>query len=178
MNKGILSASGKWLLFLGADDMLFKPTTLSSVFSDPISDQTKMIIGKIKYNCIKSDSVYIKKNDGLVSPSWSIKLWIKNSLQHQALFYCRDLFDNHKYSSKYKILSDYAFNLHLYNKRIPVKIINEIIAYCGSTGASKKYSWALYKEEIKLKIDRSSLLLKPLFFLIVLAKYLIKKNEA
>ena len=177
MNKGISLAKGEWLCFLGADDQLFNKTTLATIFSRPITDQPKILIGKIKYDWKEKDSVFIKRKDGLVTSSWSKKLWIKNVLHHQSLFYRKELFATRKYSLKYKILADYAFNLHLYKKRIKIRIVDETIAVCGTEGLSKKYNWNLYKEEIELKTGESSLLLKPLFFFIAFVKYLLKRGN-
>jgi hypothetical protein len=122
----------------------------------------------------KNDTIYTHTKEGLIVSSWSKKLWIKNALHHQSLFYRKELFAIQKYSLKYKILADYAFNLNLYKKRIKIKIVNEIIAICGTKGLSKEYNWNLYKEEIELKTSESSLLLKPIFFLIAFLKYLLK----
>jgi len=177
MNKGISIAKGEWLYFLGTDDCLFNKTTLATIFSKPILDQTKILIGKIKYDWKEKDSVFIKRKDGLFTSSWSKKLWIKNSLHHQSLFYRKKLFTSRKYSLKYKILADYAFNLRLYKKGIKIKMVDKTIAVCRTTGLSKQYNWNLYKEEIELKTEESSILLKPLFFFIAFVKFLLKTGN-
>ncbi len=176
MNKAIALAHGEWLYFLGADDMLFDTTVLANIFSKPIATDIKMIIGKIKYNIKKNDVVYTNNKNGIVSSSWSKKLWIKNSLHHQGTFYRKELFSNRSFSLKYKVLSDHAMNLQLFKKNIKTRKVDSIIALCGTGGLSKNYNWALYKEEIELKTTESSILLKPLFLLIGYSKYLLKKT--
>ena len=64
----------------------------------------------------------------------------------------------------------------MFKKNTKVKFLNNIIALCGTSGISKKYDWKLYKEEIELKTSESSLLLKPLFVIIAISKYLIKRT--
>jgi len=175
MNKGILESKGEWLYFLGDDDQLYTENTLDAIFSQPVENHAKMIIGSIQYNLKKGDKVYANKGNGIVVSSWSKKLWIKNSIHHQGVFYKRELFSNLKYDLKYNILADHALNLILFKKGIGVKIIDDIIALCGTNGQSKNYSWDLYKEEITLKIGESSLLLKPVFMIIGFSKFLLKK---
>lgn len=174
MNQGILRSKGKWLYFLGSDDKLYSKNTLAEVFKDQVSVNQKMIIGKIKYNYKKSDSFLLKKNDGIVKPSWTNQLWINNTLPHQSIFYNKELFIDKEYSLGYKILADYAFNLHLFKKRNKVKIIDKIISICNTEGLSKNYNWKLYKEEIRIKTNESSLIYKPVFVLLALTKYLLK----
>jgi hypothetical protein len=176
MNKGISLSKGSWLYFLGTDDQLFDKTTFFTIFSKQIADKTKLIIGRIMYDLKKEDIIYTH-NKGLIIPSWSKKLWIKNSIHHQGAFYKRELFTNHKYDLKYSILADYALNLHLYKKKVKVKVIDVIIALCGTDGVSKKHHWNMYKEEINLKVNESSNLFKPMFITIAYFKYLLKKAK-
>ena len=176
MNKGIENANGEWLYFLGDDDKLVSPDTLAKVFADKAYRENKLLIGNISYNYSNADSYFLKKNDGTLKPSWSFKLWIKNSLHHQGLFYKNTLFKNANYALEYGILSDYHFNLGLYKKQIKVSYLNQVIAICGTNGISKKYDWKTYKEEIQLKVSRSSKILQPLFFGISFLKYLVKKK--
>jgi len=177
MNKGINLSKGKWLYFLGTDDILFNPTILSSIFSKSIPHEKQMIIGRIKYDLKTNDNVYTHNNEGLVVSSWSRKLWIKNALHHQAVFYKKELFSNLKYDLKYTILADHALNLQLYKKKVDAKIIDTIIALCGTDGQSKKYHWKMYKEEIDLKVAASSYFFKPIFVIIGYIKYLLKKTN-
>ena len=175
MNKGISLAKGEWLYFLGADDTLAHTTILKSIFSKPLDDKTQLIVGKVRYNWKEGDARILKKNNGLITPSWSMKIWIKNTLHHQAIFYRKTLFASQNYNTSYNLLADYAFNLTLYKKKIAIKIIDTIIAICGTDGLTKNNNWLLYKEEISLKTTESSILLRPFFFLIAYGKFLLKK---
>lgn len=175
MNKGISLSSGKWLYFLGSDDSLKDETVLEDVAKE-LQPNFDVLSGEIQYKFVDSDSRQIRRNKGVFSSNWSKKLWIKNTVHHQATFYRRELFKESQYNTDYKILADYEFNLRLFKKKKRVKIIPNIIALCGTQGISKNYNWSLYKEEIKFKTKLSSKLLWPLFFKIALLKYLFKKT--
>ncbi len=159
---------------MGADDSLKEKTTLENVAKE-LQPNFDVVSGKIQYQFSDSDARQIKKNNGVFSSKWSKKLWIKNTVHHQATFYKRELFKENQYNTNYKVLADYAFNLRVFTNKKNVKIIPNIIAFCNSQGISKNYNWSLYKEEIKFKTKASSRLLWPLFFKIALLKYLFKK---
>lgn len=173
MNKGIDFASGEWLYFLGADDKLFKKDTLSKV-NRLLNNQVDLVSGKIKYDFCNKDSRFLKKNDGVFRTKWSSKMWIKNTVHHQSVFYKKQIFDTNRYQLSYEILADYQFNLSLFKKGLKHTSINEIVAICGTEGISKKHQWKLYKEEIGFKTRASSKLLKPVFFTLAVFKYLLK----
>ena len=175
MNKGVVQSKGEWLLFLGADDKLYSKETLNNIFNKPIDNSTELILGKIKFDWKKNDTYFIKKNNGVITPSWSNQIWIKNTLPHQGIFYNRNVFEDVGYSLNYGILADYALNLKLYKEKLKVKVIDTIISVCATNGISKKYSWKLYKEEIKLKTEASSIVLKPFFLFIAGVKYIVKR---
>lgn len=175
MNKGISLSKGNWLLFLGADDKLYSNEILSNIFNEPVDKSTELIIGKIKFDWKKTDSSFLKRNDGIITPAWSKKIWIKNTLPHQGVFYNMCVFQDARYSFDYDILADYAFNLCLYKKNTNVKVVDAIISICGANGVSKNYNWSQYQEEIKLKTTESSILFKPFFIVNSGIKYLIKK---
>jgi glycosyltransferase involved in cell wall biosynthesis len=175
MNKGIDMSKGNWLFFLGCDDLFYDNKTLESIFSETVNDDISLIIGKVQYDFSSRDSLMIKKNKGLFEPSWSKKMWLKNTLHHQGVFYKRELFSIQKYALNYQILSDYDFNLKMFRSNKKVQIINQIISISRTEGISKNYNWQLYKEEIDLKTRQSSLLFKPFFYLLGTGKFLLKK---
>nr|WP_081816958.1 glycosyltransferase [Polaribacter sp. Hel_I_88] len=175
MNKGISLAKGEWLYFLGTGDFFNNETVLQEV-SKYLSNNTYSIIsGSIVYQGNKKPFVY-SKSKMTKTPFWSFSMWIRNGLHHQGTFYKKVLFKDIKYPLKYKILSDYWLNLYLYKSTISCKIINTIIANCNSDGVSKAGSWKIYKEEIDLKTDLSSVLFSPFFYSIAYIKFLSRKT--
>lgn len=178
MNKGILKAKGDWLYFLGCDDRLFEKSILQEVFNNLqlYPKKVDLIIGRVLYDMQGKESYFIKKNNGIVISRISQKLWLRNTLHHQSVFYNKKVFEARKYSLKYKILSDYDLNIGLLKNGVSELIIDNIVAVCKTTGLSKKHVWNLYKEEIALKTENSSVFLKPLFYMLSLIKYIMKKK--
>lgn len=177
MNKGVEKASGEWAYFLGCDDRLFNESTLKNIFNrgEEIKN-SDVIIGQIQYDLIGNESYFLKKNKGIIISSLTKKMWLLNTIHHQAIFYRKDIFLKLKYSLRYKILSDYNLNLNLFKQGVKKLVINDKISICKTNGKSKNYNWKLYKEEVELKTKNSSFLLKPIFYLIGIGKYIIKKT--
>ena len=63
----------------------------------------------------------------------------------------------------------------LYKKKIPCQIVDLLITNCNSDGVSKKGQWKIYQEEISLKTDLSSVYLAPLFYILSIIKYSLRK---
>lgn len=176
MNKGIMLAEGDWIYFMGVDDRFYNDDVLASFYSSITNKNAKIVVGQIIHKFSKKDSIFIKRNKGVVKPTWSRKIWLKNTLHHQGMFYNKSIFTDQVFNKKYKILADYALNLKLWNLNTPVLIIDKIIAKCGTDGLSKQYNWALYKEEINLKTDASSIVFMPLYAILVFFKYCLKQR--
>ena len=177
MNKGVKRAQGDWLYFLGCDDRLYNKNTLESVFNK-VGEVKEMdlIIGQIKYDLNGGESYFIRRKKGVVISSMSRKIWLKNTLHHQAIFYKKSVFSELEYSMQYQILSDYNLNINLFKQGVKELVIDEKIAICKTKGKSKDCNWKLYKEEIRLKTSNSSFLLKPVFYILGVGKYIIKKK--
>ena len=175
MNKGVSLAQGEWLYFMGVDDYFYDIDVLKSLAPLFETKSIKLIIGRIVYRFRDQDSIFIKKNKGLIKPIWSKKIWISNTLPHQGIFYQRSVFDSKRYDVRYEILGDYAFNLNLWKEKTPILIAENIIAYCGTSGISKKFSFSLYNEELLLKTRATSIFYIPLFSILMVVKYFFKK---
>lgn len=163
MNKGIEKSTGEWLYFLGADDKFSSNQTLLLFFMLREFASEKLLIGNVQYS-----------NEIKFISSFTSRLWYKNTVHHQSVFYKRELFDNVRYDENYKVLADYHFNLQLFKQCITHKKIDRIVAVCGEAGISKNYNWNLYKEEIMLKTSLSSIFMKPIFFILGISKYLFR----
>ena len=80
MNKGIKKAKGEWLYFLGSDDWLLTPETLSSVFSMDINSYD------IVYGDVESVQL-VPEHSG----EWSLST-IDYNRCHQCIFYKKKVF--------------------------------------------------------------------------------------
>jgi glycosyltransferase involved in cell wall biosynthesis len=174
MNSGIFLANGEWCYFLGTGDVFFRPNTLQLVFENKCIKQANLFSGSIRYQGHTRPFVY-SKNKRIKNPSWSFLIWIRNGLHHQGTFYRKALFSKYTYALKYRTLADYWFNLQLYKQNETCNIIPNMIAICNSDGVSKLGSWDLYREEISLKLELSSNLLLPFFYILAFMKYVLKK---
>lgn len=177
MNKGILKSKGKWLYFLGDDDIFFDEKVLQKIFSNEIDDQFKIIAGSIVYEAKESQFIY-SKSKTKKKPDWSFLMWIRNGLHHQGAFYRKELFDKQKYNLQYPVLADYALNLTFFNKKYKCKLEKIVTTKCSGNGLSKTRNFSIYKEEILLKTDQSSKLFLPFFFIIAILKYFLGKKNA
>lgn len=174
MNKGISLSKGEWLYFLGSGDELFDKFVLGTVFKENAVVNSNIITGKILYDGFSQPFIY-SKNKLLNNPTWNFSMWIRNGLHHQGTFYKSELFENQFYDLKYKILSDYHFNLSLYLKKENCKIINTVVAKCNSDGISKSGNWSIYREEIQVKTSLSFRYYYPIFYSIALIKFILRK---
>lgn len=174
MNTGISLSKGEWLYFLGAGDLFFSKHVLQIVFENSSDIKARLITGKIIYEGVLKPFVY-SKNKMTKAPSWSLFIWIVNGLHHQGTFYKRVLFLNINYNLKYKTLSDYWFNIHLFKNKEKCFLTDETIAKCNSDGVSKSGNWSLYQEEIDLKTALSLPISRPFFYSIAVMKFLVRK---
>jgi glycosyltransferase involved in cell wall biosynthesis len=174
MNKGVFLSKGEWLYFLGTGDVFYNKNVLNQVFENSLHENIGLIAGKIIYEGETKPFIYSKEKM-VKNVSWSSFMWIRNGLHHQGTFYRNTLFTNSKYCLKYKILSDYWFNLYLYKNKETCTLIDVLIAECNSDGVSKSGRWSIYQEEVQLKTDLSSPFFRPFFYSIAVVKFLSRK---
>ena len=125
MNKGIKQAQGKYLYFLGSDDILTVDLRiLTSFLIDPFT--------------IYYGSVRTSKSKGADGPFnvWRIAV---STINHQSIFYPAAAFKDGSYCEDYKILADWEFNLRCFgNESLRFQYIPHEIAYYSLTGISSQ----------------------------------------
>lgn len=124
MNKGVALSSGKFILFLGADD--------------------KLVINFKELAEILVDSNNVYYGDVILSPSrkvyggkYSTATLLNRNICHQSILYPRIVFDHFHFGNSYKYMEDYAMNLKLWNSTLfTFSYISKIISIYNVEGLS------------------------------------------
>lgn len=134
MNKGISKASGSWIYFLGADDVLYDSEVISDVFVDmnAYKKGTKILYGNVVFS--QSKILY----GGLFSRSRIIK----ENICHQSLFYHISIFQVFGvFNLRYNLLSDWEFNMRVFSKcEEDAVFIDRTICFYNEQGSSTRKS--------------------------------------
>ncbi len=126
-NKGIDLATGRYIYFIGAGDCL-KPGILDQIKEFLPPEVPSFVYGKCYF--VKQNFDNGKKFDS--------KLFIRDNLCQQGIFYHREVFELvGKFDLQYKILSDWMFNLKCFiDDRITKQYIDCVIADYEEGGLS------------------------------------------
>jgi glycosyltransferase involved in cell wall biosynthesis len=125
MNKALKVASGDYLIFMGADDVLYTNSTLANMVMH-FSNEEVVYYGNVRFK--GTNKIHYGKFNKL---KWAI-----SNISHQALFYPRKIYSTHIYNTKYRVYADYAYNLNLLVERNRFEYINNIITLYNLTGLS------------------------------------------
>lgn len=141
MNKGVRAAKGRWVFFLGADDLLVG--RLAEI-APMLADERTVYYGDVYMP--RRRRVY----DGAFS---SYKIMFTNICQ-QAIFYPRRAFESRRFDTRYRLWADHAFNIACYGDReLRFSYIGKLVCvYNDHTGASAR------TEDAKFQADRASLI--------------------
>jgi glycosyltransferase involved in cell wall biosynthesis len=154
MNKGIEAATGEYLLFLGADDMLTE-NILDVITRNIQFLDYDLIYGKVQYPSYTCGAEYKTE---LLTDEMLLNPFIHLFMHHQGTFIRKQLFQTFgKYDLQYPIGADVHFFIKTINAPQIKKIFFDgIITIVGDEGVSGK------KEEIKLRYDFPALAKKYL----------------
>lgn len=140
MNKGVLKATGDYILFINSDDYLINEDTLKQV-SLLLNERLDLYIFKVLF-MFPDNRKIIKMNRDL-----SLFTNIKMGSCHQGHVVSRKLFQDHGlFDDSFKIAMDYDFLLRIYQKGIKFKSIGLVISCMGQEGLSSRNDWASLKE--------------------------------
>lgn len=104
MNKGLTQATGDWIYFLGAGDILLD--VLGKI-------APQMVDG----NCIYYGNVFMNSLQRFYDgPFPAHKLAVTN-ISHQAIFYPAAVFRKYRYELKYRYLADHHLNMRCYGDK-------------------------------------------------------------
>ena len=135
MNKGIMKASGDWIIFMNAGDTFTSMDIIADVV-DELSSDIRILRGNIirKYNRISVKSCGVTSQDPRLIDMFN------NTFHHQACFIQRALFmDFGLYSTEYKLCSDWKFFFDcVVLHQVKTKYIDKTVAFFEMDGASSK----------------------------------------
>ena len=130
MNKAAHIAQGEWINFLNAGDIYYDDAVLCRIEKELCDGRNDIVVGKI---------VYI---EGYLGRTYYHKALedIKERMIfcHQAIFARAELFQKKSFDTSYKYSADYDWILDLYLNGYKIKLVDLIIAYYDSTGASNQ----------------------------------------
>ncbi|WP_434037642.1 glycosyltransferase family 2 protein [Formosa sp. 4Alg 33] len=127
MNKGIKRATGEWILFLGADDVLHSKDTLTTC-SSQLSSRFDLIYGEV----VKVPSQI--RYDG----TFNLFKLIYRNICHQGIFFNKTIFDKlGLYNQKHRINADWEFNIRAFqDPSVKIKFIPVLVSDFFEEGAS------------------------------------------
>ena len=156
MNKGKNIATGDFVFFLNSKDTFFRNNVVEK-FVSKISDTNYVYYGDAYLT--GSNRIYDNKFS-------SFKLALKN-ICHQSIFYPEQVYRNFDFDPKYKILSDYHYNLIIF-PLYRFHYINEIISYYDTEGISSN------KKDTDFYKDHNMLIIKNLGLAELFYKFLMR----
>jgi glycosyltransferase involved in cell wall biosynthesis len=133
-NKGIKQARGEFLLFLNSGD-----TVNDGVFRQfsTFKDQHKKAVIYGNSNILKADGTHEK----LVPPdNLDLNFWYRNTLNHQAVFFRRDLFERYgPYDTKYRFSADLDLLVRIFKKEPSAFVhFDAFVCHYAETGISAR----------------------------------------
>lgn len=134
-NKGVLKASGEYLIFLNSGDSFFDKNVISKFCDHEKRGHKKVIYGNT--NIIDSDGT-----SRILCPPENIDLnfWYANTLNHQAVFTHSSLFQKYGvFSTEYKFASDFEHLFRIFVKEPDqFSYMNELVCNYDNTGLTSK----------------------------------------
>ncbi len=140
MNKGMLFASGEWVVFMNAGDVFCNNEVLKTIFSLDIEENTAILYG---------DTIYVYPFGKYRAPGL---MKGKRNFCHQSTFFKLDVLKNFPYDLKFKIASDQnSYRKILENGWSEQYVPVDIAEYEAFSGLSSLRIVDRYKEMCEIK---------------------------
>ena len=146
MNKGLTHATGNYIYYLGADDCLLAPTSISQVVSF-LQDNPEVDV--LCASVMMVDTVY--RIEKVYSSDFSEADVLSGyNTPHQGMFVRREILQKHRFDTSYHIAADYKNFLKFYlDQNIALKKSAMIVAYYANDGVSGNGSDAQRMEDVR-----------------------------
>lgn len=146
MNKGLTHATGNYIYYLGADDCLLAPTSISQVVSF-LQDNPEVDV--LCASVMMVDSVY--RIEKVYSSNFSEADVLSGyNTPHQGMFVRREILQKYRFDTSYHIAADYKNFLKFYlDQNIVLKKTVLIVAYYANDGVSGNGSDAQRMEDVR-----------------------------
>lgn len=140
MNKGVKTAAGEWVYFMGSDDLLYDNKVLENM-APHLTKENHLVYG---------DVLWVPENKPEQGECKPEDLLHKN-INHQRILYRRELFLQYGgYDLQYKVASDHELNIRFFcNQNIRKKYIPITIACYHSGGFSANKTDHLFWNNFK-----------------------------
>lgn len=127
LNHALDRATGRYLLFIGADDCISDVTVFQRLADAINSDGTEpaIVLGAVR----TGDEAAFTSRLGRITLAI-------NSVHHQGALYHRSLFDEFRYDLTIPVIADYELNLLLHLRQATTLNSGILIAQCGPDGIS------------------------------------------
>ena len=128
MNKGLVVASGNWVNFMNAGDILYSVNTIKQVFNSTLGAE-QIIYGNVHIRYGSFDRVEMAKNPR--------KLWRGMQFSHQSIFCDLSYHKKNLFNIENEICADLEFCYKAFKKNINFKYEPVIISSVEVGGASE-----------------------------------------
>ena len=146
MNKGLTHATGDYIYYLGADDCLLAPTSISQVVSF-LQDNPEVDV--LCASVMMVDTVY--RIEKVYSSDFSEADVLSGyNTPHQGMFVRREIPQKHRFDTSYHIAADYKNFLKFYlDPDIKLQKTDLIVAYYANDGISGDGTAAQRMEDVR-----------------------------
>lgn len=141
MNLGLQRARGDWILFLGADDLLFQRSTLE-MMTQYLTEEWEVVYGNV---------IFRGSGERYSGPFDYQKIYSSN-ICHQSIFFRRSVFELvGDFNQEFPYLSDWEHNLRwFFNPLVRSKFVNETVALFDEAGVSGSHRDEVFYRQRRL----------------------------
>lgn len=167
MNKGLARARGEYVWFLNAGDCLSDLDVLHDV-------------QKILVNASLPDFFYgVAREDGRILTPRAFHAFRHGMItSHQAMLYRRNLVNDRRFDTHYKIAADYAFTLQFLDKAKKIDSTDRILVDTEARGLSNTYADTGREETYAIRRDLlgQNIFINALYRMISAASFALKRR--